>query len=356
MQIDQVDNQEFTPSAGRVNPFGVIQFLTALGDYCGGWRLEVDGNPYLSESFIGRGRPGTFTWVELKGAGVADFMDLDWDAVSPEQFLEFVESLWGHAQTTFLVLPRVTNESKVGQLVSGLAATYGLPLAKVHYDIAPYARLEDDWEDFYTQKGRKFRYNLRRSERKLDEIGHLSYQHVSHPDEVAHELPDVFELYSRRSQQRYVSPLWGTTQGREVLLRSATEFARLGWLDLTLLKVADRTVAFAYGIATQEDYFFYATAFDPEEQFATYSPGTLIIKHLLERAHQNGLRRFDFMLGDEPYKWVWATDSRPVYTYVLGQRSPRSHAAFRAYCLWLHSRQRVRNSRRLRSIAQRFIR
>ena len=63
---------------------------------------------------------------------------------------------------------------------------------------------------------------------------------------------------------------------------------------------------------------------------APLAPSSLLLGHLVERAYSLGLKRFDFMLGDEPYKARWATEERQTVNLVVGAPTLRGQAAFAA--------------------------
>jgi CelD/BcsL family acetyltransferase involved in cellulose biosynthesis len=135
----------------------------------------------------------------------------------------------------------------------------------------------------------------------------------------------------------------------------ALQFARLGWTDLAFLQVGGRPIAFSYGFHNEQDYFFYATAFDADPRYGAYSPGVLLVKHLLERGFDRGFRRFDFMGGDEPYKRTWATHQDAIDTYVMGKATARSRMALSLYRAHLFARQRLRRASRIRALVRKLV-
>ncbi len=342
-------------SAGT-SPFATAQFLQAVDDYGHKRAHKIDHlapSAYLSRVFGAYSTWTLFSRWEPRGAGVADYVELDWEETTAQEFTAYLEAFTTSPRGDLFVLPKVRDEGTAGRLLQEFAASGGLPFFKLRYDTAPYVLLEGDWARFYGRKRRKFRYNLSRAERSLDQLGGLSFTHATSPQDVERLMDTAFDIYGRRSMSMYHAPLWLEAGGRAVLRRMAVEFARMGWADLTFLHAGDRPIAFCYGFHNEQDYFFYATAFDPDPQYAVHSPGVLLAKHLLERAFQRGFRRFDFMVGDEPYKRTWATHDVDVYTYVLGKPTLRSRSAFWLYCASLRAKQRARRYRAIRALARR---
>jgi CelD/BcsL family acetyltransferase involved in cellulose biosynthesis len=54
--------------------------------------------------------------------------------------------------------------------------------------------------------------------------------------------------------------------------------------------------------------YYYLAGLDPK--YASYSVGNLIIKYLLEICIDKGLKEYDMLRGDEPYKYQWTRNYR----------------------------------------------
>jgi CelD/BcsL family acetyltransferase involved in cellulose biosynthesis len=81
-------------------------------------------------------------------------------------------------------------------------------------------------------------------------------------------------------------------------------------LDL-LVDGRGNTVAASFGFQDERAYYLYNSAFEPDA--ADASPGLVLIDRLLRRAIGEGLSRFDFLKGDEPYKFRLGARRRPLY-------------------------------------------
>jgi CelD/BcsL family acetyltransferase involved in cellulose biosynthesis len=86
--------------------------------------------------------------------------------------------------------------------------------------------------------------------------------------------------------------------------------ARLYGLD-----TGGRIVGVYYGFHFAGRAYAYLGGFDPE--FASVSPGTILIGHALAAAQREGAREFDFLRGAEAYKYRWGASDRPNRTRVL---------------------------------------
>jgi CelD/BcsL family acetyltransferase involved in cellulose biosynthesis len=189
----------------------------------------------------------------------------------------------------------------------GLAAA-GYRMLEVPLPPSPWIAVEGDWAGFEAGLGAKLRGDLRRRRRRLEEEG---------PVEVAVETGDgrVDELV----QEGFgVEPSgWKAAQGSAVVSRSETvqfysEVARWaaarGILRLAFLRVSGRPVAFQFGLEEAGVYSFLKGGHDPT--FERFAPGKLLVRAMVERAHDLGLRRFDFLGGAEAWKLEWTDRCR----------------------------------------------
>jgi len=72
------------------------------------------------------------------------------------------------------------------------------------------------------------------------------------------------------------------------------------------LNVAGEPIACAFGLNAGDNFVLYQTAYKVGE-YVRYSPGVLLLLHMMEKMADEGRCIFDFSIGDEPYKFDWAT-------------------------------------------------
>jgi len=108
---------------------------------------------------------------------------------------------------------------------------------------------------------------------------------------------------------------WFNAEDLPVMLKSIANSARHdGRVVLARLSDGDTTMSAGWGYVCGSEFLFYAFAYD--SAYATYSPSRLFLEGLLQYCFRNGIRTFDFLPGDEPYKRIWATDYAQQQSYV----------------------------------------
>lgn len=85
--------------------------------------------------------------------------------------------------------------------------------------------------------------------------------------------------------------------------------AQRGLLHVTAIYAGSRLLAVHAGPVYHGRFYYWVPAHDPSA--VGYSPGTLLLEHLIQRAFEQ-CWEFDFLLGGEPYKWHFATHTRLI--------------------------------------------
>ena len=230
----------------------------------------------------------------------------------------------------------------VAELVAA-ASERGMRHAVVPGYARPGISLDGTWDQLLDARPGRFRYNLRSRLRRLSERGTVSFRTVSRPSEVRWAMVALTELHARRWRGQHTSTIFSSSSAaRRFYAEAARRYAERGMLDLTLLEVDGRPVAGSLGFVDGETYYYYLPAWEPE--LAPLAPSSLLLAHLIERAYERGLTRFDFMLGDEPYKSRWATEERETVNLVISSPTLRGQAAFAALVGTQQARRRARSS------------
>lgn len=178
----------------------------------------------------------------------------------------------------------------------------------------PVVPLDGTWDGYLQTRGGNTRRNLGKKQRRLARLGNVQYVHATAATAPA-AIDDVIRLHDLRWTGRGDATLVsnsavGQAFYREVLAALVAE----GIADIVTLRLDGQAIAAQVGFEVGDTYFNYQAAFDPAQ--AAYSPSTLLLAYLLERAWSRGLRMFDFMTGDEPYKYDWAAEQTPSVTHV----------------------------------------
>jgi CelD/BcsL family acetyltransferase involved in cellulose biosynthesis len=173
--------------------------------------------------------------------------------------------------------------------------------------------LEGTWDAYLRSRHHGLRKKLRSRPRQLGELGEVTFEHAD-PSNALAAVDDMIHLHDVRWAGRNDATLVSSSSNGRAFYRAVLpQLVEDGIADLVTMRLDGRAIASQVGFQIGGVYYNYQAAFDPA--MAHYAPGLLILAHLVERAWDAGLERFDFMTGDEPYKHLWANQD-PFVTHV----------------------------------------
>ena len=199
---------------------------------------------------------------------------------------------------TRLDLFSISEESPTLAILPDLARARGYTVEVAEEDVAPRITLADTWDDYLAGLSKKDRHELRRKFRRLDAQGNWRWYCVSDPAEAAERM-DTFVDLMRRSDPAKAEFL---TPEREAFFRRMVEAtATEGMLRLFFMEMDDLAVAASLCFDYDGVRMLYNSGHDPEYRY--YSVGLLLHSLCLRDALEKGYRCFDFLRGNEPYKY-----------------------------------------------------
>ena len=138
------------------------------------------------------------------------------------------------------------------------------------------------------------------------------------PDPLA-DLETFIDLHQKKWGADGLFPdTPGGAQSRVLFRRLFELHGPDGPLRLTFLSVGGRRIAAGIHFETADGYLYYNAGVDPDAR--DLSPGVLMIHAYVERALAAGVRRLDFLRGDEPYKYDWGAVDEPIQRVLVRRR------------------------------------
>jgi CelD/BcsL family acetyltransferase involved in cellulose biosynthesis len=125
----------------------------------------------------------------------------------------------------------------------------------------------------------------------------------------------LLRLHQSRWQQRAMPGMLAEDAVRSFHREAAMSLLQRGCLRPHSLRLDGKVIASFYGFSDSRTTSYYLGGFDPEVR--ALSPGLLIVGHAIEVAAREGCREFDFLRGQEPYKYEWGAEDRPSCRLML---------------------------------------
>jgi CelD/BcsL family acetyltransferase involved in cellulose biosynthesis len=211
--------------------------------------------------------------------------------------------------------------SKESGLMSQITGSSPLEWELKEKSTAPFIDLTQGFDSFLSGFNGKHRYTLRKKVNKLAEQG-FSFRPCG-DDQVAEGIETLFQLHSLRAVSKGIE---STFCGEKLLAFHKEAARRLNSnkrLWLRFLEKDDKRIGAFYGFELAGKLFYYQFGIDPE--WEPFSPGTVLMYKVIEEAFSRGLSEFDFLRGNESYKYGWTKNERPLYAARAYRKSFRGN-------------------------------
>ena len=234
----------------------------------------------------------------LGGADISDYLDLIALAGREEEaWMALLQSR--AAERVVWDLHAVPGRSPTVTLLPQLAAACGLSASVTVEERCPVLILPSSWDAYLASLSGKHRHELARKMRRLErEAPEARATCASHPADVENRLGDFFDLHrrSRVGKARFMD-----VRMEAFFRRVTTALGEHGGARLWFLDTASGPIASFITLEWDDTVGLYNSGFHPDR--ATLSPGVVLLGHLIRDAIGRGKRRFDFLRGEERYKY-----------------------------------------------------
>lgn len=170
---------------------------------------------------------------------------------------------------------------------------------------------------------------LRRKERRLGEIGPLRYVTASTPAEVDAILDAFLEQKTLRFQQQGITDAYADPGIRAFLREAAMDGVERGTAPVQLfgLFAGDQVIA-TFGASVSDRRFCgMFTSFEASRDISRFSPGDLLLMHIVKQMCRRGLETFDLGIGEATYKERYCDVAERLFDSPVGISLPGRAAA-----------------------------
>lgn len=214
----------------------------------------------------------------------------------------------GHRVSLFLLDP----DADGTRAIRAAATDSGCRLHELTAMRSPFIAIDGDFEGYERGLPGKFRSEIRRRRRRLEEEGDLTLEVTEGEQHLERLLEEGFRLEGAAWKQSAGTAISSHEETRRFYRELARWARRDGLLRLAFLRLDDRPIAFDISLETASAHYLVKTGYAPEYRQA--APGMIIRRDMIERAYAQGLRSYEFLGHDEPWKLRWTSASRPRVT------------------------------------------
>ena len=186
-------------------------------------------------------------------------------------------------------------------------------------EVCPVVTLpEGDWDDYLATLDKKARHEIRRKLRRAESVGEVTFRQM--PLDAA-SVDAFIELHQKRWGEDGLFPSnEGGERSRRFLHRVTELEAAEGdsaELQLGQVLVGDRVIFAGVGFDDGDTCYFYNAGSDTDAR--ELSPGVTGAGAYIRDRMAAGRRHFDFLRGNEPYKYEWGAVDEPIYRIVVSR-------------------------------------
>ena len=314
-------------ATGAPTPFQTPDWLLTWWEYFGSGRLHVlvfrDGTqaagvlPCFLHEWKGRRQ------LTLIGTGISDYLDPVFDG---SRRGPIVDALRSHLASDREWDVCDWQDLSAGTPLEALGeATDDTPCSQI--------RLGGSFEDFLTQRPKDLRRNLRRYKEKAEALGEVRFAVTRGADR---ELLDaLIELHAARWQRSGQSGTIESNHAAEFLRTAAEILARRDCLRIFTVYFQARITAIVLAFHHQTTIFSYLSAYDPE--YERFGFGRELLLQALQYAHRHGYTCWNFLRGEEPYKFSWGAERIPKRRVVVKRSHDGKQEEYQAAGTWVAS-------------------
>lgn len=252
------------------------------------------------------------------GTEVSDYLDLIVDRTqAPAVYRALLDAFPEMGEWEWIDLQSLPNDSPTPQQLGDLATAAGMRVTLAPDEVCPVIPLPNSWEAYLSMLGKKERHELRRKMNRLAEAGELRILGIDDLGGLDTALARFIALHEASTPDK--ADFMRDERMRRFFRLIAQAAFESGWLDLRFLAIDGELAAtmfcFRYGGAEQ----VYNSGFDPRA-WPSLSPGIVLLGHMIKQAIEAGLHEFDFLQGNERYKYDLGARDRPLHRLLIRRR------------------------------------
>ncbi len=243
---------------------------------------------------------------------ISDFLDL---IVRPADAESFIHGLLGYIQGELasrlnldaLDFYNLLDASPSLELLQNAAVKRGWKAESTRLQHSPFIKLPGDWDAYLAGIDKKQRHEIRRKIRRAEESEFAVNWHIVETEKQLAQESEIFlDLMNQdKDKQDFLTPAM-RKQMKDIMHKAYD----MGCLQLAFLTVNSSYAAAYLNFDYGNRIWVYNSGLDYD--YTDFSPGWVLLGYLLRWANENGRSEFDFMRGDEDYKYKFGAVDRFV--------------------------------------------
>ena len=165
---------------------------------------------------------------------------------------------------------------------------------------SPYIDTSGEWDEYRQHRSAKLLRDLRRRRRLLDCEGTFEFVVYDGTESLQELLEEGFRVEAAGWKSDAGSAIASQDETRRFYQEIAAWAADRKWLRLGFLRLDSQAFAFDFAIEHDDVHYLLKTGYDPA--YSRFAPGKLLRREMIARAFDEGIRSYEFLGGEEPWK------------------------------------------------------
>jgi CelD/BcsL family acetyltransferase involved in cellulose biosynthesis len=308
-------------------PFLTYEFQRAWWDHLGGGEWDnaelnilvgrdADGKAIgIAPLFRVKNDEGEWVLHFIGTHEISDFLDFIVRPQNHAMFLQAViEALSSDTSWNRLDLFNLLDTSQTTEVLSSLTVETDWDFKVETLQSSPYIPVPSTFDNYIASLDSKQAHELRRKMRRAAKNPlTISTEIVRDQKLLEDALQDFFRLMCQEADKdRFL-----TQSMRAQMQALAQAGSEAGWLQLFFLKAGNKRIAGYLNFDFDSCVWAYNAGFDND--YAELSPGWLIMAEMMRWCIDHGRKIFDFMRGDEEYKYRFGGTDRFVQRVTIAR-------------------------------------
>jgi len=182
-------------------------------------------------------------------------------------------------------------------------------------DVCPVIDLPATWDDYLLSIDKKQRHEIRRKLRRADGEADTRFLVVGPGHDLRAAMGTFIDLHQKSAPEKdeFMDPVM-----QAFFYDAAQVLQAAGWLQLTFVEMNGVKAASLLNFDYGNHILVYNSGYDPL-QFSHLSPGIVVTSRCIEHAIELGRARFDFLRGDEVYKYRFGAHDTEIRRLLIAR-------------------------------------
>jgi len=198
------------------------------------------------------------------------------------------------------------------------------------YTTCPYIKLDLPWDNIYNSYASILKNTIKRKSKRFEKKSDSVFFEIKSGEDSETCFSEFVRLNKLSLKKRGVRSPFYKKDFSAFHKKIICDLLGKEMVKFYFIKKEGEYIAGVYILVHEYKYYYYQSGFDPA--YEKDSPGTLLFHYCIKAAHENGVKEFDFLQGDEFYKSNWTKHNRTNVKIIIYNNTIKGLLTAGFYC------------------------